>query len=326
MLSKCRAYILLLSLVCTLGVVLVPVSAQSFDLLLGTEAPGTFSYFSGRVLCRLINQQVDGVTCRQVATENGVYNLTNLHDGSLDISLVDSRTLFDAATKMGPFKYLDIGYENLRALAPLYDIPVALVVRRDAGISSLDDLKGKRINAGTPQSQQYLAVETIMKAKNWTKDDFSLFGDLPPSGAQDDIKAFCYGTMQAMVFLTIHPDFSLRHLLKSCDADLLNIDDGDIKKLVDRDPALWKTEIPAGLYPTHSGAVTTFGRREILVVSADLDDDTVTEILAVLLKNRQQLIDAHVALSRFSRDSLREGFSGGMALHPAVEKYLAEHP
>ena len=325
MLSKCRAYVLLVSLVCALGFVFTPVSAQSFDLLLGTEAPGTFSYFSGRVICRLINQQVDGVTCRQITTDNGVYSLTNLHDGSLDISLVDSRTLLDAVTKTGPFKYLDIGYENLRVLAPLYDMPVALVVRKDAEISSLDDLKGKRINAGTPQSQQYLAVETIMRAKNWTKDDFSLFGDLPPSSAQDDVKAFCYGTMQAMVFLTIHPDFSLRHLLKSCNADLLNVDDQDIKKVIDNDPALWETTIAAGLYPTHSGPVSTFGRREILVVSADLDDETVTEIVAALVKNRQHLIDAHTALSRFSLESMREGFSGGIELHPAVRKYLAEH-
>ncbi len=325
MLNQYRISVLLVGLVCLMGVIFSPVTAQSFDLLLGTEAPGTFSYFSGRVLCRVINQQADGITCRQVATRNGVYNLTDLHDGSLDISLVDSQTLIDAVTKRGAFKYLDIGYDNLRALGPLYDMPVALVVRRDARIASLDDLKGKRINAGTPQSPQYLAVETIMRAKNWSKDDFSLFGDLPPSSAQDDVKAFCYGTMQAMVFLTIHPDFSLRHLLKSCNADLLDVDDGDIVKLINNDPALWPATIAAGLYPTHSGAVKTFGRRAILVVSADLDDATVSEIVTTLEENRQQLIDAHAALSRFSRDSMRAGFSGGIELHPAVKKYLQEH-
>jgi len=323
--SQRRTHLLLLSLIFIFSLVTIPKSAQSFELLLGTEAPGTFSYFSGRVICRLINQQLAGVECRQVTADNGVYNLTGLHDGAVDISLVDSQTLFAAMNKTGQFKYLDIGYDNLRLLAPLYETPVALVVRKDAGISSLDDLKGKRINAGTPQSPQYLAVATILQAKNWSKDDFSLFGDLPPSSAQDDTKAFCYGTMQAMVFLTIHPDFSLRQLLKSCDAELLSVDT-DIEKIVAGDPALWMTTIPSGLYPSQSGPVTTFGGRELLVVSADLDEGVVSDIAAALVENRQRLIDAHPALSLFSVDNMRDGVSAGMKLHPGVEKYLAENP
>jgi len=219
-----------------------------------------------------------------------------------------------------------VGYKNLRLLAPLYDTPVALVVRKDAGISSLDDLKGKRINAGTPQSPQYLAVDAIMQSKHWSKDDFSLFGDLPPSNAQDDTKAFCYGTMQAMVFLTIHPDFSLRQLLKSCDAELLNVDEGGIKKLVEKDPALWMTTIQAGLYPNQPDSITTFGSRELLVVSADLDEETISGIIAVLVDNRQRLIDAHSALSLFSVNSMRDGVSGSIQLHSGVKKYLAENP
>lgn len=326
MLNRWRIDVLRISFFCILGLIVFPVSAQSFDLLLGTEAPGSFSYFSGRVLCRIINQQGDGLRCQQVATENGVDNLTELHDGSIDISLVDSRTLFDAVNKRGSFQFLDIAYENLRVLAPLYDIPATLVVRRDAGISSLDDLKGKRINAGVPQSSQYLAVTEIMRAKNLAKDDFSLFGDLPPSTSQDDVKAFCYGTMQAMVYVGIHPDFKLRHLLRSCYADFLNVDDGDIRKLVGADPALWMTTIPTGLYPSHPDAVTTFGRRALLTVSADLDSETVNKIVMLLVDNRQRLIDAHPALSRFSLNSMREGITGGIKLHPGVQQYLDEHP
>ncbi len=326
MLKKCWTVVLPAGLLFCFVLGSFPTLGYSFDLLLGSEAPGSFSYFSGRVLCRLINRHVAEVNCRQVATENGMYNLTDLHDGTLDISLVDSRTLVDAVTKSGPFKFLDIGYDNLRILAPLYDVPAALVVRNDAGISTLDDLKGKRINAGAPQSPQYLAVKSIMAAKNWTMDDFSLFGDLPPSSSQDDVKAFCYGTMQAMVYVGIHPDFSLRHLLKSCYADLVDMDDGDIARLVQHDPAYWKMTIAAQSYPTHPEEVTTFGSRAIITVSADLDAETVYQIVAALAANRQELIDAHAALSRFSVEELRTCGFEGIELHAGVKKYLAEHP
>ncbi len=311
-------YVLLIAGMCGL-----PASAQAFDVLLGTGAPGSFSYFSGRVLCRMLNSQMDDVYCQQVPAAVEIDNLTNLQSGSLDISLVDSRMLFDAVNKTSVFKFLDISYEKLRALGPLYDTPVTMIVRNDAGIGSLDDLKGKRINAGTPQSPQYLAVDTILKAKKWTKKDFSLVGDLPPSKSNDDKKAFCYGTMQAMVYIGIHPDFSLQRLLKTCNGQLLNMADGDIEKLVNGDPALWKIDLAAGTYPSHP-KVETFGTRTILVASDNLDGEIAYKIIAAIVNNKQHLTNVHSALSLFSADTARESVHG-MKLHPGAAKYLAEH-
>lgn len=306
------------------SVCLFPFSAYSFDILLGTGAPGSFSYFSGRVLCRMINNQIDDINCRQVPAVDDVYNLTNLQSGSLDLSLVDSRTLFDAINKTGDFEFLDISYENLRALAPLYDIPITLIVRKDAGIGSLADLKGKRINAGAPGSLQYQAVNTILKAKKWSRKDFSLVGDLSPSQSNDDTKAFCYGTMQAMVYIGIHPDFSLRRLLKTCNGDLLNLDDSDIGKLLNDDPALWKINLAAGTYPSHPDKVVTFGTRAMLIASGDLDQETVYSIIEAIDQNQQHLADIHSALSLFSLDTARKSASK-IQIHPGAAKYLAGH-
>lgn len=306
-----------------LGICVLPLSAYSFDIRLGTGDPGSFSYFSGRVLCRMINSQVDDINCQQVPATDDVDNLTNLQGGSLDIGLVDSRTLFDAINKTGNFEFLDISYENLRALAPLYDIPITLIVRNDAGIASLADLKGKRINAGNPGSLQDLAIDTIMKAKKWSKDDFSLVGVLPPIKAQDT-KAFCYGTIQGMVYIGLHPDFSLRRLLKTCNGDLMSMDDNDIEKMVNADPALWKINLPAGTYPSNPEKVATFGTRAMLVASDSLDTETVYKIIAAIDANKKRLASAHSALSLFSPDMARKSATG-IELHPGAAKYLAEH-
>ena len=272
--------ILLTAALLVMSVCLSPFSAQAFDIRLGTEAPASFSYFSGRLLCRMINTQIDDVNCQQVPMVDDVANLTNLQGGSLDISLVNSRVLYDAINKTANFKYLDIGYENLRVLAPLYDVPITLIARKDAGIASLDDLKGKRINAGNPQSPQDLAIETILQAKGWSRKDFSLVGVLPPIKSQDS-KAFCYGTIQAMVYIGQHPDFSLRRLLKTCNGDLLSMDDKDIGQLLAEHPEFWKINIAAETYSSHPGKVVTFGTRTMVVASVDLDNETVYKIIKV---------------------------------------------
>ena len=306
-----------------MGVCLFSAPVHAFDILLGTEAPGSFSYFTGRMLCRMINTQGENLHCQQVSAPDGVHNLTNLQGGSLDLSLIDSRVLFDALNKTGNFKFLDISYNNLRALAPLYEVPITLIVRNDAGINSLDDLKGKRINAGNPQSLQYLSVEAILQAKKWSQKDFSLVGALPPIKSQDT-KAFCYGTMQAMVYVGQHPDFSLRRLLKTCNGELMDMADSDIDSMIDEHPEFWKIELASGIYPSHPGKVTTFGTRAMLVASSDLDQETVYKIIEIIDKNKKQLASAHPALSLFSVDTARKSASG-MKLHPGAVKYFAEH-
>ncbi len=313
----------IIGLFLVVGICVLPVSGHAYDILLGTEAPGSFSYFTGRMICRMINTQVDGINCRQIAAADDITSLTNLLGGSLDLNLVDSRTLFDAINKTGNFEFLDISYENLRLLAPLYDIPIILIVRNDAEINSLDDLKGKRINAGNPQSLEYLSVEAILKAKNWSYKDFSLVGALPPIKDQDT-KAFCYGTMQAMVYVGQHPDFSLRRLLKTCHGELMDMDDSNINRMVNNQPEFWKMELAAGSYPSQSEKVTTFGTRAMLVASSDLDEETVYKIVEAIDKNKKRLASAHPALALFSVDTAKKS-ADRIQLHSGAASYFAEH-
>jgi TRAP transporter TAXI family solute receptor len=298
-------------------------SADAFDILFGTGETGTFSHFTGRSLCRLINRHSDDMNCKTVPAPSDVHNLTNLQGGSLDIGLIDSRMLYDAIKKTGYFEFLDIRYDNLRALAPVYDVPVTLVVRGDARITSLEELKGKRINAGAPRSLQHLAVDTIMKAKNWSKGDFSLVEELPASQSQDSM-AFCHGTIQAMVHIGVHPDSSLKQLFRLCKAGLVNMDDSDIKKLVNDNPAFLKINIADDTYPSQPKGVTTFGTRAMLVASKDLDEQTVYKIIDAIYRNRKRLKSAHPALSLFVGETVQKKDTV-IQLHPGAEKYFSEH-
>jgi len=302
---------------------LFPFSANAFDIFLGTGKAGTFSHFTGRTICRIINRHSNDISCTTVPGPGDVHNLTNLQEGSLDIGLIDSRMLHDAVNKTGYFEFLDISYDNMRALVPLYGVPVTLVVRSDAKITSLEALKGKRINAGAPRSLQHLAFDTIMKAKNWSEKDFSLFEELPASHSQDTM-ALCYGTIQAMIHIGVHPDPSLQQLLRRCKAGLINMNDIDIEKLVIDHPAFAKINIAADTYPSHPKGVTTFGTRVVLVTSTNLDEQTVYKIVDAIYSNQKHLKRAHPALSSFTVDAAQRN-DVGIQLHPGAAKYFSEH-
>ncbi|MGD9044112.1 MAG: TAXI family TRAP transporter solute-binding subunit [Desulfobacterales bacterium] len=304
-------------------VAIFPFSANAFDILIGTGETETFSHFAGRMLCRVMNKHSNDLNCRTVPGPGDAHNLTNLQGGSLDIGLIDSRMLHDAMNKIGYFKFFDISYDNLRTIAPLYDDPVTLVARRDAEIASLDELKGKRINAGAPRSPQRLVVDTILKTKKWTKADFSLVGEISASLSQDTM-AFCHGTVQAMVHIGVHPDSSLQKLLKLCEANLVGMYDADIEKLVNDHPAFFKINIAADTYPSLPTGVSTFGTQAVLVVSQDLDAQTAYNIVDAIYSNRKRLKNAHPALAPLTLDADRKSVVG-IQLHPGAEKYFSEH-
>ena len=298
---------------------LAPVPASAYEILLGTGDVGSFSYFSGRMLCRTINRQLDDVSCKVQAAYDEIDNLTNLQNGSLDLAIINSNILDGAVNKTGMFQFLDINYENLAILTPLYDRPIGILVRSNAGIETLDDLKGKKINGGAPGSIERRAMELIMKAKGWTMDDFARFEELPTSYSQDTM-AFCQGSVQAMINIGVHPALSTQRLIENCKAVFLDIDDESIDKLVNSRAPCWKTEISATSY---SKLARTFGTRAILVASNVIDKDTGYAITKVLYENKARLQNSHPALSLYSIEEAKKGIKG-LQLHKGAEQFFSE--
>lgn len=307
--------------ICCVGFSAPP--AQAFDLLLGVGERGTFSYFTGRIISRIINQSVDEVQCKIVPAMGDLDNLTNLRGGSLDIALIDSRTFYDALNKKERFEFLDITYENLRVLTPLYQMPYTLVVRGDAAIAALDDIKGKRLNAGAPMSSEHLVVDALLEMKDWTQKDFKLFEELPASHSQDSM-AFCHGSIQAMVHIGMHPNEKIEQLLKLCQGRLISMNDADIQKRVNEHPALFQITLQANVYASQPEEVATFGVAGLLVASEDMDEQTVVKIIKALYQNDQRLQSAHPALTLAPKESLDQYTAGGK-LHAGAVKFFLEN-
>ncbi len=127
-----------------------------------------------------------------------------------------------------------------------------------------------------------------------------------------------------MMSVGVHPDSTLNHLFKLCKAQLVNMDDDDIKKLIGENPAFTNITVPAGVYPSQSEAITTFGTTALLVASEDLDAQTVYKIINALYKNSERLTTSHSALTLMSADAAQKYNAGG-ELHPGSVKYFKEH-
>jgi len=303
-------------------VFLLPAASFAMDLLIGTGAIGSFSHFAGRTLCRTLDNRLPDIDCETVPAPDDLHNLTNLQIGSLDLVLVDSYTLHDAVVQTGEFRFLDFRFDNLRAMVRLYEVPAALVVRDDAGIASIEDLTGKRLNIGAPGSPENRLFSAIMNAKGWSVKDFSLVENLSSSQSVDSM-AFCHGTIQAMLHVSIHPDAQLLQMIRLCGARLIDGVDQDIAHLIQNHPAYSQAVIAPGTYPSQAHAVAAIGTRVMLVASEALDEQTAHRIIETMAAGRRRIESAHPALAPFDAKSAA-GDALGIPLHPGVSRYLDE--
>ena len=90
-----------------------------------------------------------------------------------------------------------------------------------AGITSFDDLKGKRVNVGNPGSGQRGTMEVLMGKMGWTMGDFALASELKSS---EQSAALCDNKVDAIVFTVGHPNGSIKEATTSCESVLISVD------------------------------------------------------------------------------------------------------
>jgi TRAP transporter TAXI family solute receptor len=277
-----------LAVAALLGLGGAPNTAVAADIAIGTGEPGSAYHKLGRALCRLIDLGSDehGLTCEPLATPGGLFNLANVRGGALEFGLVPSDLHYYALQHAGPFQFVDATYEDIRSLFSPHAEFFTLVARRDAGIASLDDLKGRRINKGVWGSAERGFVDALIAAKGWTSQDFLTTEDLPVS--QQSL-SLCHGRLDAIVYSASHPNRDVARVLQLCDAVLVDVAADELAAVRARNPFYVAGQIPADSYPQASEPVTTFGIKVTLVSSAETDDETVHAVVKAVFENLDRL-------------------------------------
>lgn len=136
-------------------------------ITIGTGGVTGVYYPTSGAICRLvnINRAEHGIRCSVESTDGSVYNTRTIRQGELDFGAVQ----FDvqAAGLSGTGAFAENGaYEDLRALFSVHPEPLHLMVRADAGIETVDDLRGKKVNIAHPGSGTRVLAETVLRYAN----------------------------------------------------------------------------------------------------------------------------------------------------------------
>jgi uncharacterized protein len=286
------------------------VSANSF-ITIGTGGVTGVYYPTGGAICRLVNKdrKEHGIRCSVESTGGSVYNLNTIRAGELDMGVAQSDWQYHAYNGTSQFENQGAN-KDLRAVFSVHPEPFTLVARKDAGINSFDDLKGKRVNIGNPGSGQRGTMEVVMQTKGWTRDDFALVSELK---AAEQAQALCDNKIDAMVYVVGHPNGSIQEATTSCDTVLVPVDRPRHREADRRQLLLPCGDDPGRHVQGQPGHVTTFGVGATFVSSTNVPADTVYQVVRAVFENFEDFRKLHPAFANLKKEEMaKDGLSAPM--------------
>lgn len=246
-------------------------------------------------------------------TPGSHYNLVALRQKEIEFALVQSDWQRQAVEGTGPFSD-DGPMADLRSVMALYPEAVTVVARREEGLRSLEDLRGRVVDVGHPSTARRATNERVLAALGLGRSDFRRMAELSGNAVSAEL---CARRIDAALLTIGHPSDAIDSLLRSCDLTLLPIEADRIETLVAEVPEFTAQTIPASAYEALTGDIPTVGVTATVVTRADVPDDLVTLFTRVVLDRHRDLARVVPVLGTPDLDWMR---SAGLTapMHPAA--------
>ena len=297
-----------------LALVLIPKDNQKFAM--GTGGTGGTYYAFGSVISNQIKAST-GFSCTAVSTDGSKANILGINQGDYQLGTVQSDVMAYAWNGTNTFAK-DGKINSFRVIGALYAEAVQLITV-NSDIKSVADLKGKTVSIGAAGSGVYFNAVDVLTAAGLTLEDIT------PTyqSFNDSADALKNGTIDAAFVVAGAPTPAVMDLMTAKSAYLVPIEGTIAESLMASCPYYTEYKIPAGTYNGQTEDVTTITVKATLIVSADLDEDTVYKITKAIFDNIEEITAAHAKGAELSIENAVDGMNV-VPFHKGAAKYFAE--
>lgn len=268
-------------------------------------------YVVGGGLAQVINEETD-LQATSAETGASVQNIEQVVAGDYDIGFSLADTAADAVNGEADFEKP----QDVSTLGRIYSNLTHVVVRKDAGIDSVEDFKGKTISTGSPQSGTEVIANRLIEAAGLAPTDVKA-QRLDLTKTIDGMKD---GSIDGLVWSGGLPTPAITDLITSA---------GDKVEFLDVTPLLPKMQeinevyeeatIPGDTYE-QAADIPTIAVPNVLVVRNDMPDNLACALTTLTVEQKDKLVQVHPAAEEITVETMSE--TGPIPVHPGSARAL----
>ena len=316
-----RAALAILASITAIGTSFALAQSPAF-FRIGTGGTAGTYYPIGGLIANAISgagdKGVAGLVATAVSSNGSVANINAIQSGALESGFTQSDVAYWAHSGTGLYEGKG-KVEDLRLIATLYPETIHLVARKDAGIKSVADLKGKRVSIDEPGSGTIVDARIVLKAYGLSENDIKA-EHLKPGPAGERLKD---GALDAYFFVGGYPTGAISELATSNGISLVPISGSEAEKIRADYSFFSKDSVPADTYKDVAQTETLAVAAQ-WVTSAKQPDELVYNITKTLFNeaSRKALDAGHAKGKLIKLDTATSSL--GIPLHPGAERFYRE--
>ena len=309
------ALLLILTMVAFTGCGEQTVEKKDIKIATGDKA-GTY-YPVGNAIAEVINKDISTLNASADSTMGSIDNIKKLKEGNADLAIIQNDIAFYAVNGSEMFK--DGKVENLRAIASLYPETCQFVTIADKNITSIADLRGKKVAVGAEGSGAEANARQILEAYGITYNDI----DAQFLSFTDGEAALRDGKVDAAFLTAGFPTKAVAETAEKMKIRILPVDNDKAAILINLYPYYTKTIIPMGTYQDQDEDVATVSVMAILAATDKINDDNGRDIAKAVFSNSEALTKAHEVGQYINIKNANAGMS--IKMNAGSERYIRDY-
>jgi uncharacterized protein len=285
-------------------------------LSIATGGTSGVYFVYGGGLAKVISSNLEGYKATAETTSASVDNLILIKDGGSDVAFTLADTALDGVKGREAFKE----QVPMRVLAQIYDNYTQVVAKAGSGIKTIEDLEGKRVSVGAPNSGTEVIADRVLTAAGMDpKGDINRQG----LGVDESVQAMKDGSIDAFFWSGGLPTGAITDLVTTAKITLLDTTPYT-DKLIQKYGDVYRNDtIPKGTYKGVGKDVPTIAVPNYLVVSEKMDDKLAHDLTKLLYDHKQDLVAVHPEAKNLDPAKGKEVIAP-IELHPGAQKYYDE--
>lgn len=259
-----------------------------------------------------------GLIASARTSAGAIANVVDVNADRVNSGLAQADVIAEAVAGTGDFKKMG-PQTHIEVIANLFPEQLHLVAAKSAHITSVSQLRNKRVSLGDPASGTIVTARAVLAAWHiapWRIRQQNLASEAAAAALE-------HGKLDAFFFVGGAPVGLVRDLIARGNAVLVPIDGAGRARLLKSVPSLSASSIAAGTY-AGVGATQTVAVPALWVVNSTEPDDIVYALTKSLFNpaNRELLDQSHPSARLISLDRATRDLPA--PLHPGAARFYRE--